>query len=184
MSMRGRASVSVLQDLDEWREQHIRYTQKMASRRQFENQFQALAKQTFDAAFECLIHNEGDDLGKALIEALLPLAGFSRADRVSFERWERLIHPEDLPVVDTHIQRVLGGRRDVCLFRVITRLGMVRWFGTLTRPVWDEGGRRVGHAYGLVQDHSAHTEFDIVPAGPHAGSSVASAFFTGRRTIQ
>ena len=162
MSKRGRANVPVLQDLDQWREQHIQYKQKVASRRQFENRFQALAKQTFDAAFECPIHNGDDDIGRALTEALLPLAGFSSADRAPYERWEQLIHPEDFPVVAAHIQRVLGGLRDVCVFRMITRSGAARWFGTLTRPVWDEGGRRAAHVYGLVQDHAACSE-GVVP---------------------
>ena len=162
MSMRGRASEPVLRDLDHGREQHIQYKQKMASRRQFEDRFQSLAKQTFDAAFECHLSKNGDGIGEALTEALLPLTDFSFADRSPHEPWERLIHPDDLPVVFTHIQRVLGGQRDVCVFRMITWSGTVRWFGILTRPVWD--GRRVGYVYGLVYDHSARTEAEISPA--------------------
>ena len=54
----------VLRDLDHGREQHIRYKQKVASRRQFEDRFQSLAKQTFDAAFECHLSKNGD--GKPL----------------------------------------------------------------------------------------------------------------------
>lgn len=163
MSTRGRASVPVLQDLDQGRQQHIRYKQKVASRRQFEDRFQSLAKESFDAAFECHLSKDGDGIGEALTEALLPLTGFSFADRSPHERWERFIHPDDLSVVITHIQRVLGGQRDVCVFRMITWSGTVRWFGVLTRPVWD--GRRVAYVYGLVYDHSSRTEPEIFPAG-------------------
>ena len=170
MSTRGRASEPVLQGLDQGLEQHIRYKQKVASRRQFEDRFQSLVKQTFDAAFECHLSKDGDGIGEALTEALLPLTGFSFADRSPHERWEQLIHPDDLPVVITHIQRVLGGQRDVCVFRMITRSGTVRWFGALTRPVWDEGGRRVAYVYGLVHDHSARTEAEIYPAGRDTGA--------------
>ncbi len=170
MSTRDRASVPVLEDLDQWREQHVRYKQKVASRRQFEDRFQSLAKQTFDAAFECHLSKDGDGIGEALTEALLPLTGFSFADRSPHERWEQLIHPDDLPVVITHIQRVLGGQRDVCVFRMITRSGTVRWFGALTRPVWDEGGRRVAYVYGLVHDHSALTDAELSPAGRDTGA--------------
>lgn len=176
MSMRGRASVPVLRDLDHG--QHIRYKQKVASRRQFEDRFQSLAKESFDAAFECPLSKNGDGIGKALTEALLPLTGFSFADRSPHERWERFIHPDDLSVVITHIQRVLGGQRDVCVFRMITWSGTVRWFGALTRPVWD--GRRVAYVYGLVYDHSARTEAEISSAGrdtPARGAVFAHLLF-------
>lgn len=101
----------------------------------------------------------------ALAKALLPLAGFSEADRVHHEGWKQLIHPEDHPVIASHIQHVLSGQHDVCVFRVITRTGTTRWFGVLTSPVWDEAGRRVAHVYGQVRDHCADGEA-AVPLSP------------------
>ena len=178
MSMRGRASVPVLQDLDQWREQHIRYKQKVASRRQFEDRFQSLAKQTFDAAFEWHLTSDGEDIGEALTRALLPLIGFSATDRARGQRWERLVHPDDLLVVLDHIQRVLSGQRDVCVFRMITPSGAVRWFSVLTRPVWEDGGRRVAQVYGLVHDHDARAQVEGSSTGPDtAAEGTGSAFF-------
>ena len=93
MSTRGRASEPVLQGLDHGLEQHIRYKQKMASRRPFEDRFQSLVKQTFDAAFDCHLSKDGDGIDEALTEALLPLTGFSFADRSALTEAE--ISPAD-----------------------------------------------------------------------------------------
>lgn len=180
MRRRGRASVPVLEGLDQESEQHLWYQQKVASRRQFEDRFQSLAKEIFDAAFECQINQDGAGIGTALTEALLPLTGFSKADRARYESWERLVHPDDHTVVATHIQRVLGGQRDVCVFRVITRLGAVCWFGVLMRPVWGEAGWRLAHVYGLVRDLSACTAAEATPARRDAGTTGASGLISQR----
>ena len=164
MRRRGRASVPVLEDSDQGRERHRWYQQKVASRRQFEDRFQSLAKEIFDAAFECQINQDGARIGTALTEVLLSLTGFSKADRARYESWERLVHPDDHTIVATHIQRVLGGQRDVCVFRVITRLGTVCWFGVLMRPVWEVADRRLAYVYGLVRDFSACTETEAPAA--------------------
>ncbi len=180
MRRRGRTSVPVLEDSDQGRERHRWYQQKVASRRQFEDRFQSLAKEIFDAAFECQINQDGARIGTALTEVLLSLTGFSKADRARYESWERLVHPDDHSVVATHSQRVLGGQRDVCVFRVITRLGAACWFGVLMRPVWGEAGWRLAHVYGLVRDLSAYTEAEATPARRDADPTGASGLISQR----
>ena len=105
-----------------------------------------------------------------------------------YESWERLVHPDDHSVVATHIQRVLGGQRDVCVFRVISRLGAVRWFGVLMRPVWGDADRCLVHVYGLVRDLSASTEAEAPPArrdaGPLSGLITQRAIFSPSTTLE
>lgn len=168
--MRRRAVVPVLVDKDQCREEQVRYQRSIASRRQFEDRFQALARRTFDAAFECRI-GEGstDELGQALAEALQPLLGVSPHDCENSEDWTSCIHPDDRVIMAEHLTRVLYGQRDLCVFRAITPAGLVRWFGVLTRPAWDAAGRRIRHVYGLVQDYSART--DVPVAASEAGTT-------------
>ena len=156
--MRRREVVPVLVVKDPCRQEHVRYQRTIASRRQFEDRFQALAQRTFDAAFECRVREDDTEIGAALAEALQPLLGFSSQDLELPEDRMSLIHPDDRAVVVMHLRRVLSGHRDLCVFRAITPTGLVRWFGVLTRPVWDAATRRITHVYGLIQDHSARSE--------------------------
>ncbi len=158
MSRREMAGMPVLVFKDQRSEQQNRYQQIVAFRRQFEDRFQALARPTFDAAFECPIRKEGAEFGQAVAGALQPLIGFSSQEVEAPEGWEQLVHPDDHAVVAAHVQRVLGGQRDLCVFRVFTPARAVCWFGVLTRPVWDASGRRIGQVYGLVQDYSVRLE--------------------------
>lgn len=155
MRRREVVRIPVLNVQHERDDEHIRYDKTAASRRRFEDRFQALAKQTFDAAFECRVWHDGAGVGEALAGALRPLLGFAPNDPRAPQRWQALIHPDDHLMVEDHLQRVLGGQRDLCVFRGITPTRAVRWFGVLTRPVWDASGRRVAYTYSVVQDHSA-----------------------------
>lgn len=164
--MRRRAVVPVLVVKDQCREEQVRYRRSIASRRQFEDRFQKLAQRTFDAAFECRIRQgNAEEIGCALAEALQCLPGFSSHDLETPEGWEALIHPDDRAIVALHLQRVLFGHRDLCVFRAVTPTGVVRWFGVLTRPAWDAAGRHIRHIYGLVQDHSGCTHAPSADAG-------------------
>ena len=148
------AVMPVLVVKDQRSEEQNRYQQTVASRRQFEDRFQALARRTFDAAFECFIREDDTEVGAALAGALQPLLGFSPRNLETPADWAQLIHPDDHAVVAMHIQRVLRGRRDLCVFRALTVTGAARWFGVLTRAVRDASGRCSAHVYGLIQDYS------------------------------
>ncbi len=157
--MRRREVVPMLVVKDQCREEQVRFQRSIASRRQFEDRFQALARRTFDAAFECRIRVGGiEEIGQALAEALKPLLGFSPHDMETPEDWASCIHPDDQAIVAKHLQRVRYGHRDLCVFRAVTPVGAVRWFGVLTRPAWDAATGRIRHVYGLLQDHSARTD--------------------------
>ncbi len=172
MSRREMAAMPVLVVKDQRSDEHNRYQQTVASRRQFEDRFQALARRTFDAAFECAIQEDGMEVGAALAGALRPLLGFSPQECDTPTDWAQLVHPDDHAAVAAHLLRVLGGQRDLCVFRVVDPAGAIQWFGVLTRAVWDASDRRIAHVYGLIQDHSAHHE-GLPPraeadAAPHA----------------
>ncbi len=164
MSRREMAAMPVLVVKDQRSDEPNRYQQTVVSRRQFEDRFQALARRTFDAAFECAIQDDGTEVGAALAGALRPLLGFSLQACDTPADWAQLVHPDDHAVVAAHLLRVLGGQRDLSVFRVVDPSGVVRWFGVLTRAVWDASGRHIAHVYGLIQDHSAHHE----ASSPHA----------------
>ncbi|MFQ5571644.1 MAG: PAS domain-containing protein, partial [Rhodothermales bacterium] len=157
MSVHKKRNVQVVETLEEWRKEQVNSTRKAASRRAFEDRFQALARPNFDVAYECRIDLEAPArICKALNEALQKISGFSSKALVERGGWEAVVHPEDQAVVVKHLRRVLDGCRDVCVFRIVTRSGRERWLGNLVRPVWDEASLRVVHLYGLMKDLSAY----------------------------
>lgn len=139
------------------RRRHRYPSRTVAAQRQFEGQFQALARRSFDAAFECAVQEEGAVVSAALAATLRSLLGRSDDARAQ-GAWEACVHPEDHPVVAAHLLCVLAGQRHLAVFRGVTPAGEVRWLSLLSRPVWDAGGRRVAHVYGLLKDHPTRGE--------------------------
>jgi PAS domain-containing protein len=161
MCRRERANRLVLVSNGSCRIEHIREQRAVAFRRQFEERFQALAQRAFDAAFECAVGETGGEVAEALSGALRSLMGLSPNDQDG-PGWEPLVHPDDHAVVAAHLQCVLEGRRDLCVFRVVMPVETVRWFGVLTRTVQEVSSRRVAYVYGLVRDYTAHTPYQAV----------------------
>ena len=157
MCRREMTQVPVLVAKDQRRFANIQKQHPPVSRRQFEGRFQALAQRTFDAAFECHIRKGNVEVNEALTRALRPLIGFSPQRREFPVHWQQFVHPEDHEVVATHLKRVLCGRRDLCVFRVHTPLGRVRWFGLLTRRVAENEDEGSAYVYGLIRDYSARS---------------------------
>lgn len=66
--------------------------------------------------------------------------------------WQSMVYPEDLPIALAHARKVVGGEKDVCEMRFVTRSGEPRWLRDYAVPVWDEAQKRVVRIYGASQD--------------------------------
>lgn len=120
------------------------------ARHRFEHRFQGLALPAAAAAFDrALDHEPAHVLEDALVGVLCRLGGYAGTASL-----DALLPGEDVALARAHLGRVLANRPDVCVLRLETRAGTIRWVGLLTRPVWDAAARRVVHVYGLVFDLS------------------------------
>ncbi|MGH9769293.1 MAG: hybrid sensor histidine kinase/response regulator, partial [Blastocatellia bacterium] len=123
-----------------------------AALRQSEGRYRAVSELTSDYVYE--IHVAMD--GQMALEEVT--AAFTRITGFTLEEWRQRgglrghLHPEDLPVAQHRLQRLIAGEVDVSEFRIITRDGEVRWLRDFGRPVWDEATGRVTRIYGAVED--------------------------------
>ncbi|MHB2016609.1 MAG: PAS domain S-box protein [Candidatus Xenobia bacterium] len=58
--------------------------------------------------------------------------------------WEHLIHPEDLPLTLSNLQRVMGGEQTKLQCRIMTRWGEIRWVRVFSVPRRNGEGRVIG----------------------------------------
>ncbi len=70
----------------------------------------------------------------------------------AFSNLTSLTEPEDYPLVQTHIKRLLDGLADVCEFRIRDKNGDLRWIRNYCRPILDDKGGRVVRLVGAAQD--------------------------------
>jgi PAS domain S-box-containing protein len=72
--------------------------------------------------------------------------------------WRMRHHPDDLPLVQQRLARLLAGEVTDGESRVLARDGRVRWARFLTRPVRDEACGRVQSIVGAIEDITARKE--------------------------
>ncbi|HXF99387.1 MAG TPA: PAS domain S-box protein, partial [Bacteroidota bacterium] len=66
--------------------------------------------------------------------------------------WQSLVFPDDLPVAQEFIERVLAGQKVVREFRIVRKDGEVRWLRDHATPLLDPLLQRVVRIYGAAQD--------------------------------
>jgi PAS domain S-box-containing protein len=67
-------------------------------------------------------------------------------------RWRMRHHPDDVPLVEQRLARLLAGEATDGESRVLTKDGHVRWARFLTRPVHDPATGRVERIVGAIED--------------------------------
>jgi len=122
--------------------------QMEAALRESEQRYRAISEMISDYAYAARLEPDGSYEIEWITEAFVRVTGFS-PDRKLYqpESWIQCIHPEDLPISFTRVQRLLLGQTDVSEFRIFTKSREVRWIREYGRPVWDEGQNRVTRLY-------------------------------------
>jgi PAS domain-containing protein len=73
-------------------------------------------------------------------------------------KWDKLVYPDDMPIVEKRRQALLEGRQDTSEFRMTGKHGRSYWLRTYTYPLWDEREGRVVSIYAAVKDITAWKE--------------------------
>ena len=131
---------------------------EIAERRKIEDALQAskeryriLSELSSDYAFSIRVSPEG----KAVMEwgsaALSRVIGYT-IDELNTQGWSRLVFPEDLSIWDEQFRALLSNQAATREFRVLTKVGDVRWLRHTLRPEWDEDQGRVVRIYGVLRD--------------------------------
>jgi PAS domain S-box-containing protein len=127
---------------------------KMAeqAQRESEERFRHISQLVTDYAYAFRVTPEGTMKGEWVTDSFTNVFGYTLEEIVAKGGWQSIVHPDDLPVVLAHAQKVLAGEPDVCEMRFVTREGRTRWLRDVAVPMWNERRDRVIRIYGASED--------------------------------
>ena len=117
-----------------------------------EERYRIVSELTSDYAYKDRVEADGSIIPEWITESFTRITGYTVEETQTPEFWQRLIHPEDVPALLQHTQKILAGQSDTQQMRVITKSGEVRCLRDFANPVWDPAQNRVVSLYGAVQD--------------------------------
>jgi PAS domain S-box-containing protein len=130
----------------------LEHQRTAAALHESEARYRAIAELTSDYAYTCQVAPDGQVICEWATDAFTRITGYSFAELEGQGGWFSLIHPDDLPIVESRIQRLLAGQLDQSEFRIITKSGATRWLRDSGRPVWDQAAGRVVRILGATSD--------------------------------
>jgi PAS domain S-box-containing protein len=130
-----------------------------AALRQSEARYRVISELTSDFMYSIRIEREGAFALEWQAGALTRITGYSWEELANIN-WSKLIHPDDRPAYNHHVEMLLSGQSDVAELRVLAKNNEIHWVRNYGRPVWDEREKRVVRLYGAAQDVTAHKQIE------------------------
>ena len=119
--------------------------------RESEERYRLVSGLISDYAYAFQVTPDGKLTSEWAAGALTMMTGYSVDELKAIGGWERLLHPDDLPIAHGQLKQLLNGESSVVDYRIVCKDGAVRWVRDYARPVCDVGGG-VAWIYGAVQD--------------------------------
>ena len=124
--------------------------------RDIEERYRVISSLISDFAYGFRVDSDGERADPWAAGDLAGMTGYTFDELERGQRWQDLIHPDDIPVALGQLDDLLKGESSVVEYRIIRKDGEIRWTRDYARPVLDEQTGRVARVYGAVQDISAH----------------------------
>jgi PAS domain S-box-containing protein len=80
------------------------------------------------------------------------LTGFTAEEICTSQEWIKIVHPEDLPIIQKATQTILSNQQCTFEYRIKAKTGEQHWFQDHAQPIWSDKGRRVTSIIGAIQD--------------------------------
>jgi PAS domain S-box-containing protein len=123
-----------------------------------EERYRIISELVSDFAYAYQIEPDGSFTVEWITDAAARITGFTNEEIEQQGGWFRIVHPDDMAVVQRSSERVQAGYADTSEFRIIARNGQVRWLQSQVQPVWDEHQGRVTRFYGAARDITERRE--------------------------
>jgi PAS domain S-box-containing protein len=119
--------------------------------RESEERYRIISELIFDYAYSMRVEPDGTFVHEWITESFTRITGYTWEEIDSTGNFA-LYHPEDAAKLPDALARVLDGEATSDEYRIITKLGNLRWIHLLRQPVWDEAQNRVVRMFGVAQD--------------------------------
>ncbi len=120
--------------------------------RESEERHRIISELTSDYNYAVRIDPDGSSLLELVTEGFTRITGYTLEEVNARGGWPTLIHPEDMETARLGHERVLTGKVNASVLRLITKGGEARWVRNLNKPVWDSTQGRVVRLVGAAQD--------------------------------
>jgi PAS domain S-box-containing protein len=117
-----------------------------------EERYRMVSELTSDYAYKDRVEADGSIMPEWFTESFTKITGYTLEETRMAGFWQQILYPEDIPILVSHIQKILSGQSDADEVRVITKAGETRWLRDFANPIWDADQKRVVSLYGAVQD--------------------------------
>jgi PAS domain S-box-containing protein len=104
-----------------------------------------------DYAYSMRVEQDGTLTQEWQAGNLSALTGYPDGALEPLDLWQKLIHPNDWPVISARMSAFFEGRPIVSEYRIFTANGNMRWLRDYGQPMCDEAGRLV-RVFGALQD--------------------------------
>ncbi len=120
--------------------------------RESEERYRTISEIISDFAYAIRVEPDGTLVPEWVTDAYTRITGFTPEEAIVSSNWEKLIYPDDLPIVRQRLQTHLSGHSDVSEYRIVTKNGEIRWLRDYGYPVWDDTQGRVVRIYAAAQN--------------------------------
>jgi PAS domain S-box-containing protein len=115
-----------------------------AALRESELRYRIISEITADTIYSVRIDDGGVPVVDWVSDSFAAtIGGYTLEEIRRHDDWLKVLHPDDRAIEELHCAAVMGGRSDVCEYRIITKSGEVRWLRDHARPEWDAAQARV-----------------------------------------
>jgi PAS domain S-box-containing protein len=105
--------------------------------RKSEEKYRMLSEITTDAASSTIINKDGTLTREWTVDKILHEYGYTFDDIDTFDKWQKVVHPDDLAVFIEGKNKVIKGEKFSADIRIITKKGDIRWINDTFKPVLD-----------------------------------------------
>ncbi len=125
-----------------------------------EQDFRILSSLTTDAASVLRFNPDGTFKREWLSDSLLHTVGYTPDEIDSFEKWAKIVHPEDIFPYKEAVEKIMQGQKVSLDFRIIDKKGKMFWVNNTVFPEYDESGRPV-RLISALKDITAEKEAEV-----------------------
>ncbi len=123
----------------------------ITERKQAEDRYRIVSELATDYTFVYRIEPDGQFELEWATDAFSRMSGYS-VEELQEQGTLSIIHPEDLPLIETRVEKLSQGETVVDEFRILNKNGDIRWISSYAQPEWDEAKERVVRYYGASKD--------------------------------